>query len=98
MPIPIDTYRSVKRLNWIFARSAVLLLAIAGRSIIQDFEKDWRKPQQAGKVWQAALVEEKIERETTPEKQARLAELQSSIAQQQTAINAKSDEIGKLKE
>ena len=45
MPIPTDTYRNIKVLNWIFAASALLLLGVMGLSVIQDFYKSWREPQ-----------------------------------------------------
>ena len=72
MPIPTDTYWNIKRLNWVFAVSAVVLMAVTGWSIIQDYNKTWRAPQRNARVWEAALTEERIERETGPEKQARL--------------------------
>ena len=50
MPIPTDTYRNIKWLNWVFAGSAVLLMAVTGWSVVQDYDKDWRVPQQQGKV------------------------------------------------
>src|SRR3954451_2359390 len=75
MPIPTDTFWNVKRLNLVFAASALLLLAVTGWSILQDYDQGWRQPQRDGQVWQAALVDEKIERDQTPEREAELAKL-----------------------
>src|SRR5947199_10076348 len=81
MPIPTDTYWNIKKLNVVFAISAVLLVLVTIWAIVQDFDQGWRQPQRHGKVWQAALVEEKIERDTTPEKEAQIAELRKQQAQ-----------------
>ena len=54
MPIPTDTYWNIKRLNWVFAVSAIVLFAVTGWSIFQDHEKSWRFNQQQGRVWEAA--------------------------------------------
>src|SRR6185437_4708278 len=96
MPIPTDTYWNVKRLNIWFAISAVVLMATMGWAIFQDFDQGWRQPQRDGKVWDAALVEERIERDTTPEKEARLADLQKQIAAQEAALKAHAGEQAKL--
>src|SRR5215211_5346038 len=98
MPIPTDTYWNIKRLNWVFAGIAVVLMAVTGWSIIQDYNKDWREPQRNGRVWEAALVKEKIDRESTPEKEARLAQLQQALAQQEKALSANSGELKQLQD
>ena len=77
MPIPTDTFWNVKRLNLVFAASALLLLAVTGLAILQDYAQDWREPQRQGQVWQAALVDQKIERDQTPEAEAELAQLKA---------------------
>src|SRR4051794_22636260 len=81
MPIPTDTYWNIKRLNIVFAASALLLAAVTGWSIIQDFKQGWRQPQRDGKVWQAAFVYDKIKRDNTPELKAELAKLQEQQAE-----------------
>jgi hypothetical protein len=56
MPIPTDTFWNIRRLNWIFAASAVLLMAVIGWSVMQDYEKQWKTPQRDARVWDADLV------------------------------------------
>src|SRR5256714_2131682 len=97
MPIPTDTYWNINRLNVLLAVSEVLLLAVTGWSILQDFNQGWREPQRHGKVWEAAFVEEKIDRETGPEKEARLAALDEAIKDKQDQLKTKSGEIDSLK-
>ncbi len=96
MPIPTDTYWNVKRLNIWFAVSAVVLMATMGWAVYQDFFQEWRQPQRDAKVWDAALVEERIERETTPEKEARLRDLEKQIAAQEQALAAHHGEQDQL--
>ncbi|MGB7156726.1 MAG: c-type cytochrome [Tepidisphaeraceae bacterium] len=96
MPIPTDTYWNIKRLNWVFAVSAVVLMAVTGWSIVQDYNKDWRIPQRNGRVWEAALVTDKIDRESTPEKQQRLEQLKEQLAAQEKTLAISAEEQKKL--
>src|SRR5688500_9803553 len=80
MPIPTDTYWNVKRLNVLFAVSAVIMMLTLVWATVQDFFQAWREPQRTGNVWQAALVDEKIERDLTPEKEAQIKALQDEVA------------------
>jgi len=97
MPIPTDTFRNIRRLNWIFAITAVLMLLLMGASVFQDFFKSWREPQRDAKVWQAALVDDKLDRSLTPEKKRRLDELAKEIDDQKNAIAAHQGEVDRLK-
>ena len=56
--------------------AAVILVLVTLWAILQDFNQGWREPQRHGKIWAAALVDQKIQRDTTPEKEAQLADLQ----------------------
>lgn len=97
MPIPTDTYRNIKVLNWLFAASAVLLVAVMGLSVAQDYFKSWRKPQINDRVWEAALVDDKLRRADTPEKRQQLKQLEESIDAKQKEIDANGAKIGDLK-
>src|SRR5688572_13164174 len=83
MPIPTDTYWNIKRLNLVFAASAVIMMLTLVWATFQDFFQAWREPQRTGNVWQAALVDEKIERDLTPEKEAEIKALQAEVAELQ---------------
>jgi cbb3-type cytochrome oxidase cytochrome c subunit len=89
MPVPTDTFWNIKRLNRVFALTSVLLVGVTFWAVIQDYDKDWRIPQQHGKVWEAALTEEKIHRDLTPEKQAQIAKLDKQIAGKDAEIESK---------
>src|SRR5437867_13242725 len=87
MPIPTDTFWNIKKLNWVFAGSAVALLAVTIWTILQDYSGGWRQDQQHARVWEAALVKEKLERDLTPEKRKELADLEAQIEQAQKDLN-----------
>src|SRR4051812_35842566 len=93
MPIPTDTYWNIKRLNIVFAASAVILMAVTGWSILQDFNQGWRHPQREGKVWQAAFVDEKIQRDRTPELEQELANLRKTQAEQSKTMGPDAPEV-----
>ncbi|MEO6435948.1 MAG: hypothetical protein ABIP55_09330, partial [Tepidisphaeraceae bacterium] len=97
MPIPTDTFWNIKRLNVWFALSAVVLFAVTGWAIMQDFNQAWRQPQRNGKVWEAAFVEDKLDGETTPEKEARLEAISEQIAAQEKRLGERRGEIDQLK-
>src|SRR5438552_1743653 len=97
MPIPTDTFRNIRRLNWIFAATSLLLLLLMVASVMQDYYKSWRRPQQNGAVWQAALVDDKVNRALTPEMKKRLDELSKEIADADKAASAHKAESDKLR-
>src|SRR5215212_9534362 len=90
MPIPTDTYWNIKKLNVVFAASAVILVLVTVWAIVQDFDQTWREPQRQGRVWQAAVVDQKIQRDETPEKKAEIAELQKKQAELSRQLGAAS--------
>src|SRR6266513_1354149 len=98
MPIPTDTFWNIKKLNWVFLASAVALLGVTIWTILQDYSGGWRQDQQHGRVWEAALVKEKLERDLTPEKRKQLEELEAQIAQAQSDLNQRNVEYKKLSE
>jgi cytochrome c551/c552 len=87
MPIPTDTFWNIKRLNIVFALSSLALLAVTAWAIVQDYGHDWRKPQKQARVWESALVEEKIKRELTPEETKAIANLEQQIADTQKQLH-----------
>src|SRR5947199_1123083 len=97
MPIPTDTYWNIKRLNWVFAVSAIAMFAVTVWSILQDHEKTWRTTQQHGRMWEAALTQDRLEEQLTDkQREAQLAELQKQIDAASADIAAKHDQITRL--
>lgn len=80
MPIPTDTFWNIKRLNWIFFISCVAMMGTFGWAILQDWGKTWREPQRQGRIWEAALIDERVHRAMSPEVKARIAALDKQIA------------------
>src|SRR3954466_7371614 len=80
MPVPTDTLWNIKRLNKVFALSAVLMTGTFIWAVAQDYDKEWRRVQQRSKLWQAAVVEEKIERTQREVNRKRLEQLNDQIA------------------
>ena len=98
MPIPTDTFWNVRRLNWVFAGSGLVLLAIMGWATIQDYDKHWRGHQQDARTWETALTDAELARLRTPEQQAQIKELDALIAQKQKEVDAKQKEIEPIRE
>src|SRR3954470_10609059 len=97
MPIPTDTFWNIKRLNWIFAVSAIVLFAVTAWSILQDHEKSWRVKQRQGRVWDAALTSERIESvDSDPERTAEMAALKAEIAAAERDLEPKRQDVARL--
>ncbi len=81
MPIPTDTFWNIKKLNRVFALSSIALVAVTLWSVMQDYDKTWRKPQQQGRVWDAAITNEKINRSMSPTEKEKLDDLKNLISE-----------------
>ncbi len=86
MPVPTDTFRNMKKLNLIFAGSALLLLVGTLLLVRADWNREWRHYQRAGNAWQVAMTTEAAQAardaQTLQEKaqlEAQRAELQASL-------------------
>src|SRR5437867_8301139 len=79
MPIPTDTFWNIKKLNRVFAISSILLVLVTLWSVMQDYDKTWRGPQQNGRVWDAAMTSEKIQRSMSPTEKEKLDDLRSLV-------------------
>src|SRR3954469_24150882 len=80
MPIPTDTFGNIKNLNRAFALSPVTLVLITLWSVMQDYDKTWRRPQQHGRVWDAALTSEKINRSMSPTEKEKLDDMRKLVS------------------
>ncbi len=56
MPVPTETFRSIRKLNLVFAASAAFMLLITAWLIWDDWNKAWRGYQQDARQWQAVLT------------------------------------------
>ena len=72
MPVPTETLRSIRKLNMVFAGSALFLLLVTGWLIMDDYTRPWREYQRQGLVWQAAIT---IDQRTQVETEAFRREL-----------------------
>ena len=77
MPIPTDTFWNIRKLNWAFAISSIALFLVTVWSVFQDYDKTWRKPQQHGRVWDAAMTTEKIQRSLSPTEKEKYDDLKN---------------------
>ena len=98
MPIPTDTYRNIRVLNWVFAGSALLMTGVMLLSVLQDYHKSWRAPQMNARVWEAALVDDKLRQADTPERKAELERLEADLAAKGKEIEANAGNIKDLKD
>src|SRR2546423_12471499 len=96
MPIPTDTFWNIRRLNIAFAVSAIVMLLMCVWAVVQDYGKDWRIPQQQGRVWDAAMTREKIDRELPEEKRERVRQLDAEIGKRKQQIEQGNKEYGQL--
>src|SRR5258706_3041165 len=79
MPIPTDTFWNIKKLNRVFAVSSILLVLVTLWSVMQDYDKTWRQPQQHGAVWDARMTGEKINRAMSPMEKEKLDDLRKLV-------------------
>src|SRR4051812_45814517 len=98
MPVPTDTFWNIRRLNKIFAISALLLVAVTLWTILQDWDRPWKVPQRDARVWEAALVEQKINFINNDEAVKERKKLTDEIAAEQAQLAQHSDEYNKLTE
>src|SRR5437667_1285393 len=96
MPVSTDTFRSMKRLNLWFALSSILLIAVTGWTIVQDYGAWWRVPQKDSRVWEAALVSDKIDRLNSPQLQEQINNIQRQIDQGAREIAARQGDVDRL--
>ena len=80
----------------VFAISSVLMLLTFVWAVLQDYGKAWREPQRSGKVWEAALVDEKLRSGFGPEKQAQAAALALQIDTLQRSLDSTGSKVQAL--
>src|SRR5688500_9018029 len=80
MPVPTDTLWNIQKLNRWFAVSAILLMITFVWSIMQDYDKGWRRLQKDGKDWEAAIVTARMQERMDETNKNRLEAIESRIA------------------
>ncbi|HEX3356047.1 MAG TPA: hypothetical protein VHS31_03610, partial [Tepidisphaeraceae bacterium] len=94
MPVPTDTFWNMKRLNLWFAASSILLVLVTAWTILQDYGAWWRIPQKDSRIWDAALVHDKIDRLDDKQLEAQKAKIgddlksaEAQVAKHQTEFD-----------
>lgn len=88
MPVPTDTFRNIKKLNYLFAASALLLLAATGALVKKDYEHPWRGYQKEGTAWEVALTTETAQKHQSIQDQKRANELTEEIGKLTAKLEA----------
>ena len=79
MPVPTDTFRKTRRLNVIFALSAVALLGSVGWMVMDDYNREFRPWQRQARVWQASIAADQLQRATNDDAERRLKRIRRQI-------------------
>ena len=79
MPVPTETFRSIRTLNIVFAASAAFLLLITGWLIVDDWTRAWRGYQQDARAWQAVLTADTLAQTDSAQLRADLAQKEEEI-------------------
>src|SRR5262245_6909163 len=98
MPIPTDTLWNIRKLNWVFAGSALALVVVTAWTIVQDYGGPWRSNQQQARVWEAAFANDRLTRDLSPEHKQQLADLEQKTAAAQTELEERNADYKKLSE
>ncbi len=81
MPVPTDTLWNIKRLNAVFAVSAVVLLVSTLWLVVADHTRAWRGYQQQGRSWEAAMAIDAAGRALSAAQEKDLKKLEQRIEQ-----------------
>ena len=79
MPVPTDTFRKTRRLNAIFALSAMALLGSVGWMVMDDYNREFRPWQRQARVWQASIAADQLQRATNDDAERRLKRIRRQI-------------------
>ena len=79
MPVPTNTFRSIGKLNLIFAASSLLMLVATCWMVIADHDRAWRRYPIASRNWQAAMTVEAKDRALSLEYKKQLAAVDAEL-------------------
>jgi len=86
MPVPTETFRSIRTLNIVFAASAAFLLLITGWLIVDDWTRAWRGYQQDARAWQAVLTADTLAQTDSAQLRMDLAQKEEEIRRMRAAL------------
>ena len=86
MPVPTETFRSIGKLNGIFAVSALALLLSVLWMVVDDYNREYRQWQRQGRVWQTAMTSDKEAAARDARTQARINRVKGQIADIQSSL------------
>ena len=79
MPVPTNTFRSIGKLNLIFAASSLLMLVATCWMVIADHDRPWRHYPIASRNWQTAMTVEAKDRALSLEYKKQLAAVDAEL-------------------
>src|SRR5688572_11592823 len=97
MPVPTETFWNIRKLNVIFALSAVALLGSIGWLVMEDWNRTWRTYQRDARVWETAMTRDAQAHAMTAEDERELAELRAEIQRLKESLPEKQIEEDEAK-
>ncbi|MEX0774386.1 MAG: hypothetical protein WD042_01605 [Phycisphaeraceae bacterium] len=87
MPVPTETYWNIRRLNFVFALSALLLLgSILWMVVGEDVNRQWRTLQRDANAWETAMQHDAADRAMSAQRQADIAAIEQQIRDVQEQV------------
>ena len=86
MPVPTETFRSIRKLNILFAIASVFFLFVTAWLIFDDWNRPWREYQQDARQWQAVLTADWIKRVDTDQLKLELGQKEEEIRRVRSAL------------
>jgi hypothetical protein len=80
MPVPTDTFWNIKKLNIVFAATALLLLGAMLWMLKSDHDRAWRGYQDDARLWQVAMSRDAERNALTADQKAELADRKHELA------------------
>lgn len=91
MPVPTETFRSMKALHWIFLVSAALLLVSTLLLVKRDAEREFNQYQLASRVWERAMKVEAQQLAMSNDAKQEIERLKVTVEEMRQAIESNTD-------
>ena len=95
MPVPVETLWSMKKLNVIFAATALLMLATMLWMMWHDHDRKWRHMQTDYFDLRSAMSHLTVLAFDSPEEQARFKQLEEAVARAEASLDSKEVEAAR---